>query len=69
MNGDTSNLSYVDGDEVTTLNELCEYTNHILKLNKDAEQAKESLSEKVIAKIDSERSIAVEVTEQVNPRF
>jgi hypothetical protein len=66
MNGDTSNLSYVDGDEVTTLNELLEHNKpYSGSLIKDAKQAKEALSEKVIAKIDSERTIAVEVTEQV----
>ena len=52
MNGDTSNLNYVDGDEVNTLKELLEHKKpYSGSLIKDAKQAKESLSEKVIAKM------------------
>ena len=64
LNGDTSNLDYIDGDELVTLKELIRnekpYSGNAIK---DAKQAKDALTKKVVECIDEEKSIAIQAIE------
>ena len=60
LNGDTSNLNYIEGDEKQQLEQLLEhqkpYTGNLIR---DAKTAKESLSRKVGERIKEERQEAI----------
>ncbi|OYT14479.1 MAG: hypothetical protein B7C24_18140 [Bacteroidetes bacterium 4572_77] len=69
--GDQSNLQYVDGDEMETLSKLIN-SNKPYKgdLIKNAKAAKESLSKKVLHKIEEEREISSQAIEKaMNPKY
>ena len=68
--GDQSNLQYVDGDEMETLSKLIN-SNKPYKgdLIKNAKAAKESLSKKVLHKIEEEREISSQAIEKAITRI
>ncbi len=65
LSGDTSNLDYVEGDELDTLNKLMNhpkpYTGNLIR---DAKACKDSLYRKVLDKIEIEKASAVRSIEK-----
>ncbi|WP_163710191.1 BREX system P-loop protein BrxC [Mangrovibacterium lignilyticum] len=65
LSGDTSNLDYVEGEELDVLKKLMEhekpYTGNLIR---DAKTAKDSLSAKVLEKINAEKTKANEAIEK-----
>jgi len=70
LNEDTSNLSYVEGEEFDILKAIIEhpkpYTGNLVR---DAKQAKDSLGKKVLERIDEERSKAIEIIKKIIDDF
>lgn len=64
LNGDTSNLDYVEGNEFVILKELMSNEKPYMgSAIKDAKQAKDALSKKVVERIDEEKSLAIQTIE------
>ena len=65
LNGDTSNLDYIDGDELGVLKDLMSNQKPFMgDAIKDAKKAKDILSKKVIDRINEEKSSAIQAVEQ-----
>ncbi|MDD4191322.1 MAG: BREX system P-loop protein BrxC [Mangrovibacterium sp.] len=61
LSGDTSNLDYVEGDELDILNRLMNHPKPYLgNLIRDAKACKDSLYTKVLDKIEAEKALAVQ---------
>jgi hypothetical protein len=64
LNGDTSNLDYIKGNEIKILKDLLEHPKPFSgSLIKDAKAAKDELQKKVIAKINEEKTTAIDAYE------
>ena len=65
LNGDTSNLEYIEGDELGILKDLINNDKpYVGDAIKNAKIAKDTLTGKVLAKIDLEKTAAVKVIKQ-----
>jgi len=65
LNGETSNFEYIDGDELAILKDLMSNPQPFMgDAIKTAKQAKDTLSKKLIDKIDEEKSSAKRAIEQ-----
>ena len=65
LNGDTSNLGYIEGDELKILTEVLKNTKpYAGNLMKEAKAAKDSLNKKVLDRIKEEREAAIKDIEQ-----
>jgi hypothetical protein len=65
LNGDTSNLDYIEGDELITLKNLMSNKNpYVGSLIKEAKTAKDTLTKKVIDRINEEKASTIQAIEQ-----